>query len=116
MAQFLLMLYEDPKEFADLSPDQMQAVIEEYTAWRRRLEERGRYVASQKLADEGGRRVSLVEGEVRVVDGPYAEAKEVIGGFFLIEAADYDEAIAVSRDCPHLEYGERIDIRQVDVV
>lgn len=49
-----------------------------------------------------------------MVDGPYSEAKEVIGGYFAIEAADYDEALDLCRDCPHLKYGERIELRRVD--
>ena len=55
-------------------------------------------------------------GQVRVVDGPYAEAKEVVGGYFLIEAADYDEAVEISKGCPHLKYGGRIELRQIDPI
>ena len=49
-----------------------------------------------------------------MIDGPYSEAKEVMGGFFVIEAADYDEAVKISSDCPHLRAGRRIELRQVD--
>jgi hypothetical protein len=47
-----------------------------------------------------------------VTDGPYAEAREVIGGLFIVEAGDYDEVVALSQDCPHLEFGT-IEIRQI---
>ena len=53
------------------------------------------------------------KGEVSRVDGPYAEAKEVVGGIFVVRAANYDEAIRLASDCPHLAFG-RIDVRQID--
>ena len=50
---------------------------------------------------------------MKVTDGPYAEAREVIGGLFVIEAANYDEVVELSKDCPHLEFGS-IEIREVE--
>jgi hypothetical protein len=47
------------------------------------------------------------------VDGPFAEAKEVIGGYFVIQAADYAEAVRLSTECPHLRYGGRIELREI---
>jgi hypothetical protein len=55
-------------------------------------------------------------GQVRVTDGPFSEAKEVLGGYFLITAASYDEAVRRAGDCPHLEYGGTIEVRQVDAM
>jgi hypothetical protein len=49
-----------------------------------------------------------------VIDGPFTEATEVIGGYFVISAADYAEAIEISRDCPHLRYGGRIELREIE--
>ncbi len=114
MAQFMLLLHESPTDFSSFSPEEIQRVIGEYTAWRLRLEEEGKLAGGLKLKDEGGRELSLENDRVRVVDGPYAEAKEVLGGYFLIEAADYDEAVEISKGCPHLEYGSRIVLREVD--
>ncbi len=53
-------------------------------------------------------------GQVRVTDGPYSETKEVLGGYYTIEAASYEQALDRARDCPHLEYGGTIEVRQVD--
>lgn len=116
MSQFILLLHENPMNFADASADDIQSVIGEYTAWRHKLEAEGRFAGGQKIKDEGGRHLSLRNGAVRVVDGPYTEAKEVMGGFFLIEAADYDEAVAISEECPHLKYGGRIELREIDPI
>ena len=51
-----------------------------------------------------------------MTDGPYSETKEVLGGYFTIEAASYDQAIERLRDCPHLLFGGTIELRQVDVM
>ena len=52
-------------------------------------------------------------GQPKVTDGPYAEAREVIGGLFIVEANTYDEVVELSKDCPHLDFGT-IEIREVD--
>ena len=113
MAQFILLLHENPASFADVSPEEIQRVIGEYSAWRESLEEQGRIVGANKLKDEGGRSLSAENGKVRIVDGPYAEAKEVVGGYFVIRAADYPEAVEISTSCPHLRYGGRIELREI---
>jgi hypothetical protein len=51
-----------------------------------------------------------------VTDGPYSEAAEVLGGYFAIEAASYDEAVEIARTCPHLTGGQWIEVRQVDSI
>jgi hypothetical protein len=56
------------------------------------------------------------DGQLRVTDGPYSETKEVLGGYFTIEAASYDQAIERLRDCPHFLFGGTIELRQVDVM
>ena len=52
-------------------------------------------------------------GKVRTTDGPYSETKEVLGGFFIIEAANYEEAVERASDHPTLEYGGTLEIRQI---
>ena len=118
MAQYMLLLHETPSDFADLSPEQIQRVIEEYSAWRATLETQGRMVGANKLKDEGGRHLSGRSGggAVQVTDGPYAEAKEIVGGYFIVEAGDYDEAVEMSKTCPHLGYGGRIELREIDAL
>ncbi len=114
MAEYVLLLHEDPTGFADLAPSEIEKVIGEYMAWRERLAAEGRLAGGTKLADDGGRWLSRENGQVRVVDGPFSEAKEIIGGFFMIKAADYAEAVEISSTCPHIDYGGRIELRAVD--
>jgi hypothetical protein len=113
MPQFMLLLHQTPSDMSSVSPEQMQAVIAEYTAWSERLVAAGKFQGGQKLANEGGRSISANGGGMSVTDGPYNETKEVIGGYFTIEAADYDEAVALCDDSPHLKYGGRIEVRQI---
>ncbi|MGI9628784.1 MAG: YciI family protein [Longimicrobiales bacterium] len=116
MAEFVLLLHEDPSDLADLSPNEIESVIGKYMAWRQKLAADGRLAGGMKLKDDGGRWLSQRDGAVRVTDGPYSEAKEVVGGLFMIKAADYAEAVAISQTCPHIAYGGRIELRQVDPV
>ncbi|MEP7272685.1 MAG: YciI family protein [Acidobacteriota bacterium] len=116
MSKFLLLLHESPADYSNVSAEEIQFVIGEYTAWRNKLVTEGRFAGGEKLKDEGGRHLSTVNNQVRVVDGPYAEAKEIMGGYFIIEAADYDEAVSISRECPHLKFGGRIELREIDAL
>lgn len=116
MPQFMLLLHDDPNSFPDASPDDMQKIIGEYVAWREGLVESGHLVGGEKLTNDGGKELARVDGELRVVDGPYSEAKEVVGGYFTIKAADLEEAVGLSKSCPHLIYGRRIELRQVDEI
>lgn len=116
MADFILFLYDDPSSYEGVSPEQMQAVVEEYTAWAKEMEERGRYQGGQKLMDEGGRILTNDGSGILVKDGPYSETKEVIGGIMEISAETYEEAIELAKTCPHAKYGPKIEVRQVDPV
>ncbi len=113
MPHYMLILHEEPMDYSQMSPDEIEAVIREYIEWSQLIEAKGKYVGGQKLVDEGGRLLHGFGSDFRVTDGPYAEAKEVIGGFFTISAADYNEAVELSSDCPHLKYGGRVELREI---
>ena len=91
----------------------MQRKVGKYQAWMAKIHSSGRYVSSEKLAEEGGKLLGLQKGRLNIVDGPYTEAKEVVGGYFVFRAANYEEAIELTRDCPFLDDG-RIELRQTD--
>jgi hypothetical protein len=116
MPQFILLLHETPAAFSAIAPEEMQTIIQRYVAWGARLREAGILADSHKLTGEPGQVMRGHAGQVRVTDGPYSEAKEVLGGYFTIVAASYDEAVERARDCPHLEYGGTIEVRQVDTM
>lgn len=115
MPNYLLFLYEAPGAFDETSPDEMQAIIQKYRDWRLRLQKNGVVVGGEKLQDGTGRIMRRTGGETSVVDGPYTESKEIIAGFFEIQAENYDQAVETARDCPHLQYGT-IEIREVEMI
>ncbi len=69
-------------------------------------------VRAERLAEDVGRVMRSTGGQPRVTDGPYSETKEVLGGYYLIEAADYDEAVRRAMDHPHLDHGT-IEVRKI---
>jgi hypothetical protein len=116
MAQFMLLLYETPGNLSHLSKEEWRAVVAKYRAWGLRLAEEGTLVSRNKLEEEGGRRLVREDGRTLVTDGPFAEAKELLGGYFIVEAATYDEAVEIAKGCPHLEYHGRISLREVQIL
>ena len=115
MNQYLLLLHETPAAYADIGPAQMGAIIERYAAWAQGLGEKGLLGPSHKLAESGGVHLRRQGGSVIATDGPYAEAKDLVGGFFTINATSLDEAQRIAGSCPHLDTGGNwIEIREVD--
>src|SRR5882724_10930698 len=95
----------------DLSPEEIQKVMGQFMGWFERLREEGRLKAGQPL-ERQGKIVSGKKGRV-VADGPFAESKEEVGGYFLLQVADMDEAVAIARQCPALDYGVIVEVRPV---
>ena len=94
-----------------LSPEEMQKVSERWMAWFKDLLEEGKAVAGNPLAPEG-KIVSGKNGRV-VADGPFAESKEAIGGYFLLKVNSMDDAVAIARQCPGLPHGAKVEVRPV---
>jgi hypothetical protein len=114
MATFMLLLHESPAVTRDLSPAEVQGIIDRYKAWAEGLGRSGRLRGGDKLGDGEGRVMrAAADGRPVVTDGPYAESKEVVAGYFLLEAADYDEAVALAGDCPHLAFGT-VEVRRIE--
>ena len=91
-----------------LSPEEKQKVTDQWMAWFRRLTDQGKAIAGNPLEPEG----KIVSGKNRVVsDGPFAESKEAIGGYFLLAVPTIDEAVRRAQDCPILAYGAEIEVR-----
>ena len=114
MAEFVVLLHEDPSVLARLSPAEMQAAVGKYSAWFAKLGATGRLAVSKKLTDEGGRHLRGKRGSIVVSDGPFAEAKDVVAGLFIVQAASYDDARALLDDCPHFDYQGWIELREID--
>ena len=79
--------------------------------WFKGLMEEGKAVAGSPLEREG-KVVSGENGRI-VTDGPFAESKEAIGGYFLLHVDSMEEAVAIAKQCPGLAYGSKVEVRQV---
>lgn len=92
------------------SPEQMQKTMQKWLAWFKELEANGH------LKDPGHpleARGAVVRGNGIINDGPYAEAKDVINGYIIVEAKDLAEAAEISKGCPNLETGGSVEVRPV---
>ena len=95
-------------------PDVQQAVMTEYNAYTESLRASGAFQAGDAL-QPAPTATTLRESDGRLIttDGPFAETKEALGGFYVIEARDLDEALAIAGRCPGLKYGSSIEVRPV---
>ena len=110
LPQFLLLLRQ-PNEAPHPSAEEMQHIINRFGAWIAGLNAQGVVISTNGLEDSGtvlrGRRGSSG------TDGPYAEAKEIIGGYVLIAADSFEAAVDIARDCPGLDYRMTVEVRPV---
>lgn len=107
----LLFRNAGPETHAHLSPQQRQELTQRWNDWFDGLAAQGKVQHGRPLGLTG-RVVSGARGE-RVVDGPYAEAKEVVGGYFFLTVADLDEATEIAKQCPGLPLGLSVEVRPV---
>jgi hypothetical protein len=94
-----------------LSTEELQQVMDKVMAWFEGLQEQDRVRAGQPL-DAQGRIISGKQGRT-VVDGPFAESKEAVAGYLLLQANDLEEAVTIAKSHPFLEYGITIEVRSV---
>ncbi len=95
----------------NLSPEELQNVMGQWSAWFDRLVTEGKIKSAHPLMDEG-KIVTWKKGQT-VADGPFAESKEAIGGYFLLQINDLDEALEIAKECPALKYGVTVEVRPV---
>ena len=118
MPQYIVNPRDDTEAFADVSPEEMQEIVERYHAWTRELAAEGRLQMGHKLRDGVG---SVLRGDgaggMSATDGPYVETKEIIGGFWIIEADDLDDAVQAVSGCPHLHMGNgSLEVREIEAM
>jgi hypothetical protein len=92
-----------------LSPEEMQNVSSRWMAWFKTLSEQGKVIGGRPL-DNVGKIVSGANGRT-VVDGPFAESKEAIGGYFMLSVGTMEEAVAIAQQCPGLPHGAKVEVR-----
>lgn len=111
--QYMLLIYENEKNWADMSPAAAGAVIADYNTFTKGVRESGHFKAGDALQSVStATTVRVRDGKTVATDGPFAETREQLGGYYLIEAKDLDEARAIAARIPAAKTGS-IEVRPV---
>ncbi len=111
--QYLLLIYADMSAFPEMSEDEQRASMEQWTDYSNWLTEKGWMRGGDALKDvDQATSVRIQDGERLVTDGPFAETKETLGGYYLLDVDNLDDAIEAAGRCPGAHYGT-IELRPV---
>jgi len=104
-----LLIFRNTGWHKELSPEEIQENMARFTAWFERLSKEGRFKGGGPLVHNGK---VLISKNV-VTDGPFAESKEAIAGFFMIHANSLEEAVETAKGCPGLGFGQTVEVREM---
>ena len=111
--QYLMLIYHTEAAFAKMTEPEKGAMYQEYGQLVEELTQKGKYIGGHQLTPtSSASTVRVRDGKRLIMDGPFAETKEQLGGYFLVEAADLDEALAISARIPGARNGS-IEVRAV---
>jgi hypothetical protein len=111
--RYLCLIYENEKAWETVPPAESEAIMNEYFQFTDDIRKKGKYIAGEALQPTASSTtVRVRNGKVSTTDGPFAETKEQLGGFYLIEAIDLNDAIQVASRIPSARFGS-IEIRPV---
>jgi hypothetical protein len=99
MAQYLILIYEDEAQYATATPEVMNEIMQAHNEFAAQVETSGAKLLGGNALQSTGTATSI-RGGSEVTDGPFVETKEVLGGYYLVEAPDLDAALAVGKLCP----------------
>jgi hypothetical protein len=110
--EYMLLIMEPARQRQERGETAGRQLHERMLRFRDALRSRGVLVSSQSLrSDDAGVRVQVRDGQATLIDGPFAEAKEMVGGFFLLDCNTREQAIAVARECPAAEWAT-VEVRE----
>ena len=112
MSDYLFLFVGGNATQEDLSPEEMQQHMQKWFTWIAALRDKGIYKGGEPLEDGG----LIVTSDQTVTDGPFPEAKEMVGGYIMISAESIQAASEIAKDCPVLNFGGRVEVRQVAVI
>ncbi|MDO6436521.1 YciI family protein [Cyclobacterium sp. 1_MG-2023] len=112
MKEFMMIFRNEKSDQQNPSPEQMQAMINQWQDWIGGIAAQDKFVSTNALGYEG----QTVNASGVVSDGPYAEVKEIVGGYIIVKALDLADAVKLSEGCPTLLMGGKVEIRDVMVI
>ena len=111
--KYILLIYGNEAEMAKRSQEQMGSRLKEYGAFTESIRQNGNFVGGERLQQSStATTVRVRDGKTLATDGPFAETKEHLGGFYLIEAKDLDEATAIAARIPGARFGS-VEVRPI---
>lgn len=108
----MMIFRHSPSPDMQLSPEQIQESIRQWQDWIGGIAAQGKFVSTNQLGFEGK---ILKPGNI-ITDGPYAEVKEIIGGYIIVKSPTLDEAVALAEGCPILSVGGHVEVRDIMVL
>ncbi len=113
MTQYMLLIYGAESEWAGLTPDQLSAEMGAYHAYTEEMAKAGVLIAGDELHPVStAKTLTISDGKPKVVDGPFAETKEALGGYYIVNVESQEDALAWAAKCPGARHG-RIEVRPV---
>ena len=107
-----LLLFRHSQEGPDPTPDEMQQIFGKWMTWMKGMKAKGQYVGGDRL-EEGGKVLRYAKGKT-VTEGPFAEAKEIVGGYIIVAAPSLAAAATIAKGCPGLENGGTVEVRPIE--
>ena len=107
-----LFLFRNSQSEPDPTPEEMQQIFGKWMAWLKAMKAKGQYVGGDRLDDAG--KVLRSSKGASVTDGPYAEAKEMVGGYVIVSADSLAQAVEIAKGCPGFEYGTNVEVRPIE--
>jgi hypothetical protein len=104
-----LLLFRNTSWHKGLSPEEIQQNLARFTAWFEQLRKDGNFKGGGPLICSG----KIVRNRNAVIDGPFAESKEAIGGFLIIQADSLEQAVQIAEDCPGFKFGQTVEVRAI---
>ena len=114
MPKYMMLLRDEGADFSQYTAHQFEELLGGYSKWTKDLSSKGYLIAGEKLKDDGGKTLRSLKGDTTTHGQYSSKAAETIGGFYLITAGDYDEALKLGRGCPTLSYGGSVEVREIE--
>jgi len=109
MKEFMMIFRHEPNPAYQPSPQEIEAEIKKWQDWIGGIAAQGKFGSTNQLGYEG----KSVKADGVVTDGPYAEIKEVVGGYVIVKAESLDEAVAMTKGCPVFDHGATVEVRDI---
>ena len=109
MKEFMMIFRSDYNPNFKQSPEEMQESIKQWQDWIGGIAAQGKFVSTNRLGFQG----KIVKANNVITDGPYAETKEIVGGYIIVKTDNIDEAMEMAKECPVLNIGGSVEVRDL---